>query len=89
MELITKCQAYQVALQCDKCKEGMMLPTGKGIQLTTMPPVNKFQHRCTKCGKTEYLMRTYPFITYEPLEEPHPREIMEEESDPTSENTIE
>lgn len=92
MEFITKCVPYRVTLQCDKCKKGFMNATGRGMQLPVYPPINKFEHKCSECGKKEMLDRSYPFITYEPIEEPHPKENTsekEDKSDPTPENTIE
>ena len=45
---------------CEKCKNGVMMPTG--MKTTEEPP--KFQHKCSACGDLQLLDRTYPAIEY-------------------------
>ena len=45
---------------CDKCKIGVMLPTG--LALLTNPP--KYIHKCNSCGEVLNFLCTYPKIAY-------------------------
>lgn len=68
MEMQAKCDVYQISMRCDKCNKGEMRPTGRLIQLTSYPPINKFEHKCTSCGNIELYKQSYPHMALKPIE---------------------
>jgi formylmethanofuran dehydrogenase subunit E len=61
MELETKVETYRIDKQCDKCKEGLMHSTGKGITQWH----SSWEHKCDKCGEIVwYENKSYPATGY-------------------------
>ena len=61
MELETKVETYRIDKQCDKCKEGLMHSTGKGITQWN----SSWEHKCDKCGEIVwYESKSYPMTGY-------------------------
>ena len=56
MEIRKEVKEYEVDMTCDKCKKGVMRPTG--IVLTSYPA--QYEHVCTNCGEKELYEVTYP-----------------------------
>lgn len=60
MEKHFEVKTYQTRYECDNCKEGELLPTGK--MFMSNPP--KFPHTCDKCGSEMIFNEKYPKLTY-------------------------
>lgn len=56
MEFETKVETFRVDKQCERCKEGMMQCTGRGI--TTLK--TSWEHVCDNCGFSEWFDEAYP-----------------------------
>ena len=46
---------------CERCSDGLMLPTG--IYLPTDPP--RWRHKCDACGCEDDLLQKYPTVRWE------------------------
>lgn len=55
-----KVETFSNDMACE-CGDGLMRPVGAA--LLTSPP--KYPHACTKCGRRETFLQTYPYITHE------------------------
>lgn len=52
-----------IAYVCEFCNEGEMEVDTSEPTLMSNPPL--IPHKCTKCGKTMHLPKSYPFVKYE------------------------
>lgn len=52
---------YSFGWFCDECGKEM---NATGFSLTSSPP--QYEHLCNTCGKTVYLMKSYPVIEFIP-----------------------
>lgn len=53
---------FGVAMMCDKCGKGEMIPYGQVAWLTD--PV-KFPHKCNVCGNEEAYTEKYPTVRHQ------------------------
>jgi hypothetical protein len=60
MQVETIVLTVRVEQVCDKCKEGVMRPSGMAL----MSSPAKYPHFCTVCGAHENFNKTYPAIEY-------------------------
>lgn len=51
-----------VAYKCEFCNDGEMVVDTSQPMLTTYPSL--IPHKCTKCGKTMHLTKSYPYIEW-------------------------
>ena len=67
MQVVMDAKIYVVDMLCEKCKTGVMRPTG--IVLTSNPP--QYPHKCNYCGNKEVYDTCYPFQKIEtaPMDE--------------------
>lgn len=57
----TKVETYRVDKICEKCQNGLMYSTGKGITQWH----SYWEHKCSECGHVEsYQNTTYPYHEY-------------------------
>lgn len=61
MEEVYSVKPVGVKYNCDFCKKGEMLPTGKNVW-STEPP--QFEHECTHCYAKILFDEKYPLIRY-------------------------
>lgn len=54
---------------CEFCNEGEMRVDPNGDQCVLMTNPSMIPHKCTKCGKTMHLTKSYPYIEWVPDEE--------------------
>jgi hypothetical protein len=52
---------------CEFCNDGEMRVDTNGEVKMTNPPL--IPHKCTKCGKTMYFNKQYPYIEWVPEDE--------------------
>lgn len=67
MQVVMEAKTYIVDMLCEKCKTGVMRPTG--TVLASNPP--KYPHKCNYCENEEVYNICYPFqkIEKEPINE--------------------
>lgn len=67
MQIVREAKTYIIDMICEKCKTGVMRPTG--IVLTSNPL--QYPHKCDYCGNEEVYDKCYPFqkIEKEPINE--------------------
>lgn len=51
----------RIDYECDKCKKGLMLPSGS-FEYASMPP--RIPHKCNVCGESTDFTTRYPTIAY-------------------------
>lgn len=60
----TEIKTFKIELECDFCKQGYMVSTGRAFTNTKSYNI----HRCSHCEKElEVIDRTYPQIVYEKI----------------------
>ena len=65
MEIKIEVKTFKVILECDECKDGIMIYNG--IVLTSNPP--QFPHICNKCGEKKNIRgKKYPYIKTEEIQ---------------------
>lgn len=65
MELVAEAKILLVHMKCEKCENGLMLPTGNNAFLTEPP---QFLHKCNNCGNEETYRVQYPYQKLVPTE---------------------
>jgi hypothetical protein len=63
MEIKTEVKTYRVEMQCDRCKEGKMVPT-RQVYLCSPP---KYPHKCNSCEFLATYSKNYPYVSHEPI----------------------
>lgn len=77
MEIKTKLETFRVEKQCDECKAGTMVATGKSL---TQYGQTEYEHKCNSCGSVlQIANKMYPTIEYDVV--PKSQELVKEKTE--------